>query len=375
MAKYGSETWPNTEVKPGQIRKWWTFIVDYSQELTTIIKVYMKDYFPRITDDLLSLYLECSGAVLIEGPKWCGKTTTAKQLAKSVIELGDPDNEEYLRLASISPSLLLDGPAPRLIDEWQIVPKLWDSVRTTIDKRGGFGHFILTGSASPLLKGADKRVHSGTGRISRLIMRPFSLYESKDSSGQVSLKALFSGQKDISASKGMNIEELAFICCRGGWPEVCIAENMSERAQLTASKSYVEAICSNEIELDENVVYNREKMARFLHSYARAVGSQCSISNMVKDLSSSESSYFSDKTAYAYLSLLQSIFAVENMPAWNPNLRSKTAIRTSDTRYFSDPSIAVASLGIGPGDLLNDIQTFGFILGQSHFLWDEIKSN
>lgn len=321
----------------------------------------MKDYFPRITDDLLSLYLECSGAVLIEGPKWCGKTTTAKQLAKSVIELGDPDNEEYLRLASISPSLLLDGPAPRLIDEWQIVPKLWDSVRTTIDKRGGFGHFILTGSASPLLKGSDKRVHSGTGRISRLIMRPFSLYESKDSSGQVSLKSLFSGQKDISASKGMNIEELAFICCRGGWPEVCIAENMSERAQLTASKSYVEAICSNEVELDENVVYNREKMARFMHSYARAVGSQCSISNMVKDLSSSESSYFSDKTAYAYLSLLQSIFAVENMPAWNPNLRSKTAIRTSDTRYFSDPSIAVASLGIGPGDLLNDLQTFGFI--------------
>ncbi len=322
----------------------------------------MKKYIPRIADELLKIYLECSGAVLIEGPKWCGKTTTAKQIAASVVELGDPDKEEeYFTLASISPSKLLEGATPHLIDEWQRIPRLWDSVRTMVDRRGGFGHFILTGSATPLKKEEDKRRHSGTGRISRLVMRPFSLYESGDSSGAVSLSSLFNGQTDVNAFGEIDIDKLSFLCCRGGWPEVCISENMSIRAQLMTSRSYVDAICSNEVDYDDGVSYDRERLSRFMRSYARSLGSQRSVSDMVSDMTSSGSFSFSDKTAYEYHAMLQGIFAVEDMPAWNPNLRSKTAIRTSDTRYFCDPSIAVASLGLGPCDMINDLQTFGFV--------------
>ena len=319
-------------------------------------------YVPRIIDDLLHLYLESSGAVLIEGPKWCGKTTSAKQVSKSIVELGDPDMAgEYAAMAAISPSRLLEGESPRLIDEWQRIPELWDSVRTMVDRKGGFGHFILTGSATPLEKEKDSRRHSGTGRISRLTMRPFSLLESGDSSGTVSISSLFSGNLEVSGSRQMDIENLAFLCCRGGWPEVCVARNMSERAALMVPWSYVSSICANETELGGGVMYDSGRMALFLRSYARTVGSQQAVTDMVKDLSSSGSFSFSDKTAYAYHKALRDIFAIEDMRAWNVNLRSKTAIRTSDTRYFSDPSIAAASLGLGPGDLLNDLRTFGFI--------------
>ena len=308
--------------------------------------------------------MESSGAVLIEGPKWCGKTTSAKQFASSIVELGDPDKEdEYFALAGISPSKLLEGTEPRLIDEWQRIPKLWDSVRTLVDRRGGFGHFILTGSATPLIKEDEKKKrHTGTGRIARYIMRPFTLFESGESNGSVSLRKLFSTQSEDSwTSNDMDIDRLSFLCCRGGWPEVCIAENISDRASLMVARSYVNAICSNEFEDEDNVAYDRERMAMFLHSYARTVGSQQSIPDMLGDLTYSSSFPFSEKTAYAYHKTLRNIFAIEEMPAWNVNLRSKTAIRTSPTRYFSDPSIASASLGIGPGDLINDLKTFGFI--------------
>ena len=322
-----------------------------------------RKYIPRIGDEILKLHLESSGAVLIEGPKWCGKTTSAKQFANSYIELGDPDKEdEYFALASIAPSRLLEGPEPRLIDEWQRLPKLWDSVRTIVDRKGGFGHFILTGSATPLTKEEEKKKrHTGTGRISRYTMRPFTLFESGDSNGTVSLRNLFSNQsEDNWASKNMDISRLAFLCCRGGWPEVCIASELSERASLMVARSYVNAICSNEFE-DEDVAYDRERMSIFLRSYAHTIGSQQSIPGMLGDLTSYNAFSFSEKTAYSYHKTLTNIFAIEEMPAWNVNLRSKTAIRTSPTRYFSDPSIASASLGLGPGDLINDLKTFGFI--------------
>ena len=322
-----------------------------------------RKYIPRIGDEILKLHLESSGAVLIEGPKWCGKTTSAKQFANSYIELGDPDKEdEYFALASIAPSRLLEGPEPRLIDEWQRLPKLWDSVRTIVDRKGGFGHFILTGSATPLTKEEEKKKrHTGTGRISRYTMRPFTLFESGDSNGTVSLRNLFSNQsEDNWASKNMDISRLAFLCCRGGWPEVCIDSELSERASLMVARSYVNAICSNEFE-DEDVAYDRERMSIFLRSYAHTIGSQQSIPGMLGDLTSYNAFSFSEKTAYSYHKTLTNIFAIEEMPAWNVNLRSKTAIRTSPTRYFSDPSIASASLGLGPGDLINDLKTFGFI--------------
>ncbi len=322
-----------------------------------------RKYIPRVGDEILKLHLESSGAVLIEGPKWCGKTTSAKQFANSYIELGDPDKEdEYFALASIAPSRLLEGPEPRLIDEWQRLPKLWDSVRTIVDRKGGFGHFILTGSATPLTKEEEKKKrHTGTGRISRYTMRPFTLFESGDSNGTVSLRNLFSNQsEDNWASKNMDISRLAFLCCRGGWPEVCIASELSERASLMVARSYVNAICSNEFE-DEDVAYDRERMSIFLRSYARTIGSQQSIPGMLGDLTSYNAFSFSEKTAYSYHKTLTNIFAIEEMPAWNVNLRLKTAIRTSPTRYFSDPSIASASLGLGPGDLINDLKTFGFI--------------
>lgn len=322
-----------------------------------------RKYIPRVGDEILKLHLESSGAVLIEGPKWCGKTTSAKQFANSYIELGDPDKEdEYFALASIAPSRLLEGPEPRLIDEWQRLPKLWDSVRTIVDRRGGFGHFILTGSATPLTKEEEKKKrHTGTGRISRYTMRPFTLFESGDSNGTVSLRNLFSNQsEDDWASKNMDISRLAFLCCRGGWPEVCIASELSERASLMVARLYVNAICSNEFE-DEDVAYDRERMSIFLRSYARTIGSQQSIPGMRGDLTSYNAFPFSEKTAYSYHKTLTNIFAIEEMPAWNVNLRSKAAVRTSPTRYFSDPSIASASLGLGPGDLINDLKTFGFI--------------
>lgn len=320
-------------------------------------------YIPRVVDELLKLHLESSGAVLIEGPKWCGKTTTAKQVASSVVELGDPDKEdEYFALASVAPSKLLEGTEPLLVDEWQRIPRLWDSVRTLVDRKGGFGHYILTGSATPLKKEDEtKRRHSGTGRISRLMMRPFSLFESGDSDGSVSLSALFSDDGIVNGSNPMDIDHLAFLCCRGGWPEVCVAGNIQERAALMVAQSYVDSICSNEFESDDGMVHDREKMALFLRAYARTVGSQQSIADLWKDLSFSGSFSFSEKSAYTYHKSLRSIFAIEDMPAWNANLRSKTAIRTSETRYFSDPSIVAASLGLGPDDLINDIRTFGFI--------------
>ena len=316
----------------------------------------MKDYLPRIADKLLEERLDAKGAVLIEGSKWCGKTTTAKQKAKSFISMDRPDmTRQYQQMAELSPSTLLEGETPRLIDEWQIAPNIWNAVRYEVDNRDEFGQFILTGSAVP--NELDESMHTGTGRISRLLMRPMSLYESKDSTGEVSLKDLFEGQ-NISAIGETSLEEIAFFICRGGWPK---AIGLDEKPALFQAIDYFDAVVSTDISRVDSVKRDKEKAKRLLKSYARHVGTQSSLETIRQDMLANQSDTFDQVTLYSYLDALRKIFVIEDSPAWNPNLRSKTSIRTTDTRYFSDPSIATASLGIGPKDLLDDLNTMGFL--------------
>lgn len=314
-------------------------------------------YRKRIADDILKRKLEGKGAVLIEGPKWCGKTTTAEQISASVLYMDDPENiEQNITIAELSPKRLLRGATPRLIDEWQLAPKLWDAIRFEVDHRGELGLFVLTGSAVP----ADSKLitHSGTGRFTWLSMRPMSLYESGDSNGEVSLKALFDGEPEIDAVSDLDIERLAFLVCRGGWPQ---AVNMRDRIALDQAIDYYDAVVRLDINRADNVQKNPERVIRLMRSYARNQGGQAPNTVLAQDISTNEGVTISQETVASYLNALRKIFVIEEMPAWNPNLRSKTAIRSSDTRYFIDPSIAAASLGIGPADLLNDLKTFGFI--------------
>ncbi|MDU4278198.1 MAG: DUF4143 domain-containing protein [Finegoldia magna] len=316
----------------------------------------MKEYLPRIADKLLEERLDAKGAVLIEGPKWCGKTTTAKQQAKSFISMDRPDmTKQYQQMANISPNTLLEGETPRLIDEWQIAPNLWNAVRYEVDNRDGFGQFILTGSAVP--HEFDDSMHTGTGRISRLLMRPMSLFESKDSSGEVSLKNLFE-RENITAIDETSFEKIAFLICRGGWPR---SIGLNEKPALFQAIDYFDAVVSNDISRVDSIKRDKEKAKRLLKSYARHVGTQSSLETIRQDMLANQSDTFDQVTLYSYLDALRKIFVIEDSPAWNPNLRSKTAIRTTDTRYFSDPSIATASLGMGPNDLLTDLNTMGFL--------------
>lgn len=316
----------------------------------------MKEYLPRIADKLLEERLDAKGAVLIEGPKWCGKTTTAKQQAKSFISMDRPDmTKQYQQMANISPNTLLEGETPRLIDEWQIAPNLWNAVRYEVDNRDGFGQFILTGSAVP--HEFDDSMHTGTGRISRLLMRPMSLFESKDSSGEVSLKNLFE-RENITAIDETSFEKIAFLICRGGWPR---SIGLNEKPALFQAIDYFYAVVSNDISRVDSIKRDKEKAKRLLKSYARHVGTQSSLETIRQDMLANQSDTFDQVTLYSYLDALRKIFVIEDSPAWNPNLRSKTAIRTTDTRYFSDPSIATASLGMGPNDLLTDLNTMGFL--------------
>lgn len=316
----------------------------------------MKEYLPRIADKLLEERLAAKGAVLIEGPKWCGKTTTAKQKAKSVISMDLPDmTKQYQQMAEISPSTLLEGKTPRLIDEWQIAPNIWNAVRYEVDNRDEFGQFILTGSAVP--NEFDNSMHTGIGRISRLLMRPMSLYESKDSSGEVSIRDLFE-DKNISAINETSLEKIAFLICRGGWPK---AIGLEEKPSLFQAIDYYKSVVSTDISRVDSIKRDTEKAKRLLKSYARHVGSQSSLETLRQDMLANQEDTFNQVTLYSYLDALRKIFVIEDSPAWNPNLRSKASIRTTDTRYFSDPSIATAALGIGPKDLLDDLKTMGFL--------------
>ena len=316
----------------------------------------MKEYLPRIADKLLEERLDAKGAVLIEGPKWCGKTTTAKQKAKSVISMDLPDmTKQYQQMAEISPSTLLEGKTPRLIDEWQIAPNIWNAVRYEVDNRDEFGQFILTGSAVP--NEFDNSMHTGIGRISRLLMRPMSLYESKDSSGEVSIRDLFE-DKNISAINETSLEKIAFLICRGGWPK---AIGLEEKPSLFQAIDYYKSVVSTDISRVDSIKRDTEKAKRLLKSYARHVGSQSSLETIRQDMLVNQEDTFDQVTLYSYLDALRKMFVIEDSPAWNPNLRSKASIRTTDTRYFSDPSIATAALGIGPKDLLDDLKTMGFL--------------
>lgn len=317
----------------------------------------MKKYKNRIADDILARKLEGKGAVLIEGPKWCGKTTTAEQIAASVLYMDDPEKKEQnVAMSELNPKRLLKGSTPRLIDEWQIAPKLWDAIRFEVDHRDDLGQFVLTGSAVP----ADTKeiTHSGTGRFTWLIMRPMSLYESGDSTGEVSLKELFDGKEAIDGEANITIDRLAFLICRGGWPQ---AIDMREEIALDQARDYYDGVVRSDINRADNVQKNPEKVRRLMRSYARNQGGQVPNTVLARDVAANDEGTINEETVASYLNALRKIFVVEDMPAWNPNLRSKTAIRSSDTRYYVDPSIAAAALGIEPNDLINDINTFGFL--------------
>ncbi|OFK79543.1 AAA family ATPase [Anaerosphaera sp. HMSC064C01] len=316
----------------------------------------MKNYLPRITDKLLDERLKAKGAILIEGPKWCGKTTSAKEFAKSFIAMDEPDKtKQYKQMAELNPSVLLEGETPRLVDEWQLAPNLWNAVRYEVDKRDDFVQFILTGSAVPAE--FDASMHSGTGRISRLYMRTMSLYESKDSDGAISLSNLFD-DKEISCANHKTLDDIAFLICRGGWP---ISIKLDGKASLFQAIDYFDSVVKNDISRVDSVKRDVEKAKSLLRSYARHVGSQAPLETIRKDMLANQADTFDQVTLYSYIDALKKIFVIEDAPAWNPNIRSKTAIRSTDTRYFIDPSIATAALGIGPKDLTQDLNTMGLL--------------
>jgi hypothetical protein len=317
----------------------------------------MKKYRKRIADEILLRKLEGKGAVLIEGPKWCGKTTTAEQVSKSLLYMDEPKNKnQNLAMAEMDPQRLLQGATPRLIDEWQIAPKLWDAVRFEVDHRHEMGQFILTGSAVP--PETKEITHSGTGRISWLTMRPMSLFESGESTGEVSLSQLFSNSSLISATSKINMGDLAFLVCRGGWPQ---AIGMRKEIALDQAVDYYDGVIHSDINRADNIQKNTERVKRFMRSYARNQGSQVANTVLCQDMKINDEITLNEETVALYTNALKKIFVIEDMSAWNPNLRSKTAIRSADTRYYVDSSIATAALGLGPDDLINDLKTFGLL--------------
>ena len=316
-----------------------------------------KTYLQRVADELLKLQLESAGVILVEGAKWCGKTTTALQQAQSVLFMDEPKRKtEYMRLAESDIEVLLAGKTPRLIDEWQKAPQFWDACRYLVDRRDEDGQFILTGSAEPADQ--SKLSHTGTGRIGWVKMRPMSLYESGESNGSVSLRSLFDGEFKPSEGMELNLRNLCYLICRGGWPK---AIGKTERAALRQAFNYVDAVAKREIVEVDAVHRSETNTRRLLRSYARHQATQASIGTITADLKTNEGNTLSDATIASYLNALRKIFVIEDMEAWNPNLRSKAAIRTTDTRYFVDPSIATASLGLGPDDLMKDLSTLGLL--------------
>ncbi len=315
----------------------------------------MKAYKKRISDEILKFALESKGAVLIEGAKWCGKTTTAAQVAKSILYMTNPKEvKDNLRLAEVDPGVLLRGDIPHLIDEWQIAPQLWDAIRFEVDQRDEFGQFILTGSSTP--PKTEKIYHSGAGRIRKMTMRPMSLFESGESTGKISLKALFVGEKQ-SGKSNLNIEELAFLICRGGWPK---ALDVSERVALQQAQDYYNVVVETDISKVDDVQRSSIIAERLMRTYARILGTQATFESLAKDMSAEAS--ISVNTLTSYINALRKIFVIEDAQAWCPNLRAKAPVRTSPTRYFVDPSVAAAALQLGPGDLMNDLTTMGLLL-------------
>jgi len=317
----------------------------------------MEEYKKRIADAILAEKLAGKGAVLIEGPKWCGKTTTAEQQAKSILYMADPIREKTnLMLAEASPDVLLSGETPRLIDEWQIAPKLWDAIRFEVDQRRAFSQFILTGSSVP--PDTDEIHHTGTGRFSWLRMRTMSLAESGESNSTISLGKMFQSPEKIYAKSKLTLNDICFLICRGGWP---ISTYLQGKLALNQARDYFDAVVNSDISKVDNVRRDPERVRRLMRSLARNQGQQVGDATICADIKANDTESLSSDTVHSYIEALKKIFVVEDAASWNPNLRSQTAIRTSDTRYFVDPSIAAASLGFGPGDLMEDINTFGFM--------------
>lgn len=320
------------------------------------------EYFARIADQMLQDRLEAFGAVLIEGPKWTGKTTTAEQQAKSVIKMQDPDNAfEYLATASAKPSLLLKGELPRLIDEWQDAPVIWDAVRTAVDRSGGTpGQYILTGSNT-----VDKTQlrHTGTGRITRMTMYPMSLWESKDSSGEVSISKLFyNSDYDIDgATSKLDVPDLIRVACRGGWPATL---KLSSKGSMMIAKDYVKTVCNQDISSVDNKQRNPKIAMQIMHSYARNISTLAKKSNILTDVTASQNIDLSMDTFDDYVGALEKLFVIQDIDAWCPSIRSKSAIRSSPKRCFTDPSIAVAAMNINAEGLETQLKTFGFIFEQ-----------
>ena len=315
------------------------------------------EYLKRVIDAQLQDYLDAFGAVNIEGPKWCGKTTTAKQKAASIIELQDTDKrDEYLATALTKASLLLEGETPRLIDEWQDAPTLWDAVRVACDRRQKPSQFILTGSTSA---DTSETAHTGTGRIADLTMFPMSLYETGESTGEISLEALFDNpSKDISAHSKMGVEDLIFAACRGGWPAAL--QPKTERGKLLIAKNYVKTVCDKDISKAAKEKLDPKIARAILRSYARNISTFADKTTILADVAANNDS-LARSTFDKYVAALEKLFVIQDITAWNPSIRSKTAIRSGEKRSFCDPSIAVAALGLGPGQLKTQLKTFGFI--------------
>lgn len=316
------------------------------------------EYKQRIADLLLASKLRSAGAVLVQGPKWCGKSTTASQIAKSSLMLGTPKVlHETRNLLSIEPSLVMNGATPRLFDEWQTIPELWDTIRSEIDNRQEMGQFVLTGSAVPLE--SNEIQHTGTGRFAWLRMRPMTLWESQESTGDVSLAEIFDGvTRKIMGTNKHSLHDIAYILCRGGWP-ISLSQQLEDA--LNTAYNYVDAIAESDLSRVDNTLRNPMRVRRLLRSLGRLQGTAAPISTICQDMIANDESTLSEKTIASYINALEKIFVIEDMPAWSTNLRSKTAIRTSNTRYFVDPSIAVAALGITPSKLMNDLNTFGLL--------------
>lgn len=314
-------------------------------------------YKPRIADKLLARKLAGKGAVLVEGPKWCGKTTTAQQQAQSLLNLGDSEIlNQSLKIMEISPKTLLQGKTPRLIDEWQTIPPLWDTIRSEVDQRSEFSQFILTGSS--VLPQANETTHSGTGRFAHIKMRPMSLFESGESTGTVSLSDLFNGNTFDPQPCELDLQKIAYLTCRGGWPQATLIEG---KIALDQAFDYFDSVIERDIQRVDGVKRNPERAKLLMRSYARNIAQQASYSTIKADMLSNDAKTLDEDTVADYIKALKQLFVIEDLAAWNPNIRSKSAIRTGDTRHFVDPSIGTAALGLGPNDLINDLNFFGLL--------------